>query len=228
MQVYPYNRVTGWGRAGNPFASREAKKEPLIRIVGIPFHGTAYDVNRFSAITKGKEDYLVVMVHCLASEQGGSMFEAEDIIKYEDLVSLDPDVYFFGHWHKDQGIKQIAKDKWVVNTGSLSRGSISQDDVGRVPVCVAVSFDFPGVGSSPITFQKVPLQVVPSADVFDLVGKTRQEGRKMTVDALVDSLKTSLTVRQEGSLLEEVKALPDVPDPVKERTLGYLERAGAR
>jgi len=152
------------------------------------------------------------------------MFEAEDIIKYEELASLDPDVFCFGHWHKDQGVKEIAKGKWVVNTGSLSRGSLSQDDLERTPSCVVLGFDQDGK----ITHEVKPLKVAPSAEVFDLVGRVRQEARKMTVDALVDSLHSALAVRQVTSLLDDVRALPDVPELVKERTLAYLEQTGAK
>jgi len=120
----------------------------------------------------------------------------------------------FGHWHKDQDIKQIARGKWVVNTGSLSRGSISQDDLTRAPACVVLRFS-----KGDVQITKEPLKVAPSSEVFDLVGRTRQEARQMTVDALVDSLKTTLGTRQTGSLLEEVKALPNVQEPVRERAL---------
>jgi len=221
VRLFPYSRLHGWGKAGNPFLDRGA--EPVVRVVGVPYHGTAYDMNRFTTITKGDEDYLVVLAHCLASEQGGSMFEAEDVIRYADLVNLDPQVCIFGHWHKDQGIKQIAKDKWVVNTGSLSRGSLSQDELNRTPVCVVMTFDTAGV-----SFVKEPLVVAPSTEVFDLVGHTRQELRQTTVDGLVESLKTTLTTRSEGSLLEEIRGVQDIPEEVRERALVYLERAGAR
>ena len=57
-----------------------------VRLAGIPYHGTTYDLDRFKNITKGDEDYLVVTAHVLASAKGGSMFENEDIIKYDDLI----------------------------------------------------------------------------------------------------------------------------------------------
>lgn len=224
VKLYPYDRNPGSGGwlDGNPF-SLDKRQIPIVRVVGIPYHGTSYDMNRFTTLTKGDEDYLVVMAHCLASEKGGTMFEAEDIIRYSDLANLDPDVWCFGHWHKDQGIREIAPGKWVVNVGSLSRGSISQDDVNRTPTCATLSFTM-----QKVTLEKVPLVVTPANEIFDLVGAVRQSARQMSVDTLVESLKGLSGVRQEGSLLEDVRNLPEVLPPVKERAIAYLEKAGAR
>ncbi len=192
-----------------------------VRVVGIPYHGTQYDMNRFTTITKGDEDFLVVVVHCLANEKGGTLFEGEDIVKYADLANLDPDVWCFGHWHKDQGVKEIAPGKWVVNVGSLSRGSISQDDVARVPKCVSLQFQ-PGKFS----FKIHPLQIQPAAEVFDLVGRDRRVARTEAMDTFVEHLKDTLTFRVEGVPIEDaVKSVPDVPDEIKERAVSYLEQA---
>jgi len=38
-----------------------------VRVVGIPYHGTRYDMERFHSIKKGDEDYLVCIAHVLAS-----------------------------------------------------------------------------------------------------------------------------------------------------------------
>lgn len=217
---YPFNRKTGWSKKGDPFKGNH--REPIVRVVGIPYHGTTYDMNRFTTITKGEEDFLVVMAHCLASSQGGSMFEAEDIIRYADLRNLDPDVWFFGHWHKDQGITNIAPGKWVVNPGSLSRGALTQDEMTRIPQVVRMTF------GPRVDIESIHLKVAPASEVFDVAGKIRQEGKQITVDALVESLKMALAKPQEGSLLDEVRGMADVPPPVVERTVGYLERAGAR
>lgn len=194
-----------------------------VRVVGIPYHGTKYDMNRFTSISKGDEDYLVVIAHCLASQAGGTMFEAEDIVRYSDLVNSDADVFCFGHWHKDQGITEIAKGKTVINIGSMSRGSISQDDLERTPSCVVMKFT-----AGAAHFEKVPLRVAPPSEVFNLAGRTRMIERQNTMNDVVDRLKGALDMRTEGSILDLVREAHSVPDPIKERTLMYLEKAGAR
>jgi DNA repair exonuclease SbcCD nuclease subunit len=194
-----------------------------VRVVGIPYHGTTYDMNRFTSLVKHDEDHLVVIAHCLASAKGGTMFDAEDVIGYNQLANLGPNVWCFGHWHKNQGITEIARNKHVVNVGSLSRGSISQDDLARTPSCVVMRF-----GKDTVTFETVPLKVAAPADVFNLEARERKNTRIMTMDAVVDRLKSQLTMRESGSVLDTVREAASIPENIRERTIHYLERAGAR
>lgn len=212
------------GIGGHQFVngSNGFKNKFRVRVVGVPYHGTQYDMDRFLSIKKGDEDFLVAVVHCLASEKGGSMFEGEDILKYSDLATLAPDVFAFGHWHKDQGVKEIAPGKWVVNTGSLSRGSISQDDVNRIPKCVSLHFS-PGK----FEFKIHPLNVRPSSEIFDIGGRERRVARTEAMDTFVGHLKEDLTFRTEDiPLVDAIKEFKDIPENVKERAIFYVEQAG--
>jgi len=200
------------------------EKDPhkTVRVVGVPFHGTEYDMNRLTTITKGKEDYLVVVAHLLASPKGGEMFAGEDILKYSDLANLDPDVWCFGHWHKDQGVQEVG-GKTFINIGSLSRGALVQDELNRIPSCAILKFERDGVA-----VEVRPLEVAPAEVVFDVEGRVRTEARTLSVDAFMESLEETVSgATVSGSLLEEVRAC-DAPEPVKERALQYLESAGAR
>ena len=189
-----------------------------VRVVGIPYHGVRYDWDRFTSIKKGDEDYLVVVAHVLASEKGGSMFEGEDIIKYADLKSLDPDVWCFGHWHKDQGVTEIAPGKWVVNVGSLSRGSLSQDNLDRIPKCAVLGFSESGI-SIETRGLKVPL----ASEIFDLEGKERQEVQSEVIESFVKRLEGAFEL-EEKDLSDMVRGL-DVSTEVRERVINYIERA---
>lgn len=189
-----------------------------VRVVGIPYHGVHYDMERFKNIKKGDEDYLVCVAHVLASEKGGSMFEGEDIVKYADLTELDPDVWCFGHWHKDQGITEIAPDKWVVNIGSMTRGSLTQDNIDRIPCLGSLCFSEKG-----IELTKIPLEVDPAEEIFDLEKREKEEIREDTMATFVGSLKDSLATCSETDLRESILAL-EIPQGVKERALLYLEQ----
>lgn len=191
-----------------------------VRVVGVPYHGTQYDLDRFRRIRKGDEDVLVCVAHVLASARGGSMFEGEDIVAYDALAAFEPDVFAFGHWHKDQGV-EVVGGKTIVNVGSLTRGSLSQDEVERRPACAVMSF----VPGQPPQVQVVRLRVAPAADVFDVAGRARAEARASTVDAFAESVRARLA-SERGRDVAEVVAGLDVPDRVRERVLLYLERAG--
>lgn len=191
-----------------------------VRVVGIPYHGNSYDTSRFFDIKKGDEDYLVCVAHVLASEKGGTMFEGEDIIKYEDLMDTAPDVYCFGHWHMDQGVTEI-DGKHFINVGSLTRGSLSQDELRRKPATVIMSFDESGIRT-----EIRRLKVRPAEEVFDVEGRARQVKRQVEMDAFVTRIKDALQPEVKGkSVGEEISDLAGVTDDIRERALAYLEQA---
>ncbi len=190
-----------------------------VRVVGIPYHGTTYDMERFTSIEKGDEDILICVAHVLASHKGGTMFEGEDIIKYADLVDTAPDVYLFGHWHKDQGVKEIG-GKQFVNIGSLTRGSLSQDNMDRIPSAAVLRCTEQGV-----EIEVKPLNVRPAEEVFDVEGRARQVKRQVEMDSFVEAIREALQPAEgEQTLAEAVTGMDNVPHEVRERALVYLER----
>tara|TARA_Y100000310_G_scaffold344844_2_gene459944 strand:- start:295 stop:1260 length:966 start_codon:yes stop_codon:yes gene_type:complete len=192
-----------------------------VRVVGIPYHGTSYDMDRFHSIEKGDEDYLVCVAHVLASTKGGTMFEGEDIVKYKDLLDTAPDVYFFGHWHKDQGVVSMG-DKTFINIGSLTRGSLSQDEMERKPACAFISFT---KDEEPL-IRVVRLKVEDPHEVFDVEGRVRQEKQQVEMDAFVTRIRESLQEGSEAASLSSlVTGMEDIPAQVRERALAYLEQA---
>lgn len=194
---------------------------PLVRVVGVPYHGTEYDFERLSKIKKQDEKYLVVVAHLLASPSGGTMFEAEDIVKYGDLAGLDPDLWLFGHWHKDQGVKEIAPGKYVVNIGSLSRGALNQDDVSRKPSVAVLRFD-PDKG---MDIEVRPLAVAPPGEVFDMDRRVRSESKALSMTAFVDSIQGILEESQGDAIEARIRGLEGIPDEVREQALLYWEQA---
>jgi DNA repair exonuclease SbcCD nuclease subunit len=104
-----------------------------VRVVGVPYHGVKYNPTRLENIRKGDEDYLVVVAHLLASPTKSSMFESEDVLRYDTLDGYpDVDLWCMGHWHKDQGIGHTPRGTPIVNVGSLTRVALSEDHIDRV------------------------------------------------------------------------------------------------
>lgn len=192
-----------------------------VRVVGIPYHGTSYDMGRFTGIKRGDEDFLICAAHVLASKQGGTMFEGEDIVKYADLLDTAPDCFMFGHWHKDQGVEHLG-GKMFVNIGSLTRGTLSQDDLGRQPACVLITAE----RGKPLGVKVVRIRVSPPEEVFDLTSRDRQVRQQEDMAAFVEHIREALVPLGHGDTLSDtVRALPDLPDAVRERALLYLEKA---
>jgi len=209
-----FEEFLGGGHMGEP---TELFK---VRVVGIPYPGSKYDMERFKSLKKGDEDILICVAHVLASHKGGSMFEGEDIIRYSDLLDTAPDLFLFGHWHKDQGV-EVLGDKTFVNIGSLTRGSLSQDEVQRQPACAVLSCSERGV-----EVEVIRLVVQEAEECFDVEGRARQIKQQVEMDAFVERIRSSLTPKADGETLSEaLDAIPSVPDDVRERARSYLEKA---
>ena len=192
-----------------------------VRLCGVPYHGVRYDMGRFE-IKKGAEDYLITCAHVLASRTGGSMFEGEDIVKYDDLTKYDTDLWLFGHWHKDQGIAEVGGKK-IVNLGSLSRGSLSQDNLNREPKVALIKVSEAGLEVEEIV---VPHQ--PASEVFNITQKTLEEAEDGRIATFVESLKTLSSQKAEkGSLKDKIRGL-DIESVVKEKAFLLLEQFDVR
>jgi exonuclease SbcD len=190
-----------------------------VRVVGIPYHGVSYDRGRLQ-VKKGSEDYLVVIAHLLASNTNQeSFYEGEDVMRYQDLRDLDADVFAFGHLHKDQGIQEIAPGKWVVNIGSLTRGTLSQDS-DRIPSCAVLGF-----GKAGVYLEQRALRVASAAEVFDIQGRARIDSRAAVLDGFIEKMQHTALTTSSKSLAEQIRDLPNVPDAVRERALLILEQS---
>lgn len=129
----------------------------------------------------------------------------------------------FGHWHKNQGITEVKGGKHVVNVGSLTRGSLTEDNIQREPGVVVMGF-WPRDRGVPPTLEFVKIKIAPASEVFDMEKRTIEETRAMTVDAFVESVKTALESSSDRPFSEMIDDM-DLPHKVKERTLEYIQNA---
>jgi len=209
------------------FTAPGARKNlPLttVRVVGVPYHGVTYDLDRLARIKKGNEDYLMVVCHLLASPTQSTMFDSEDVVRYDTLDNYpDVDCWAFGHWHKDQGITHTPGGATVVNIGSLTRGALSQDNLDRTPCVAVLRFDLDGIIAT-----KVQIPHAPAGEVFDLFAKDKDAIQKTMIEEFVDHLSQTFAPSSQKSLCDTVREIPGVIESVRERTIGYIERAGGR
>ncbi len=194
-----------------------------VRVVGVPY-SPFRTLEELRAITKGDEDYLVAIVHSLAAESPPAHVEGffgEPVFDYNDLVFRNgPDVWCFGHWHRDQGIVDI-KGRRFVNQGSVSRGALTKENISRIPKVALLEFDQGG-----ITVGSIPLNVLPASEVFDLEKKERQERERRSIDQFVGDIKDKVSEvdATEHQIESSIQAL-DFDKDVRERALVYLENA---
>jgi exonuclease SbcD len=192
-----------------------------VRVVGVPYSLTR-KLEDLVAIKKGDEDYLVAVAHLLAGEnppEGADDFFGEPLFKYADLChDGGPDVWCFGHWHKDQGVTRI-EGRYFINPGSVSRGALIKENLERKPQVALIEFEKKGV-----TVGTIPLKVLPAKDVFNLERKERRDKESEVISQFAERLKQEIAEAPAGNIDDSVRGLDFAPE-VRACALEYLERA---
>jgi len=187
------------------------------------FVGNAFgDINENSLETvnfeKGiTEDYLICLAHVFAGPLRVNFF-GNMTLGYRDMLDFGPDIFIFGHMHKDQGIQQI-KEKHFVNVGAVARGSIAEDDVKRKPKIAVLQ-----ISKDMIKGISISLKVKPASEVFDLKSKKQEDQRSKEINTFIEMMSKESEAENED--IEGRLNTSSFEDEVKERALIYLERAG--
>lgn len=193
-----------------------------VRVVGLPYSPTRTVEELRSIRKKSGDQYLVAVIHALAGktpQDKAEDFFRESVFCYRDLVAYDgPDVWCFGHWHKDQGITEI-DGKLFVNQGAVSRGALIRENTERTPQ-VAILEATP----SGITVRTVSLAVPPATEVFDFERKEKQEREGRDIDQFIARLQSDSVFDPSLSIEDNVAAL-DFAVEVRDLALEYLELA---
>lgn len=197
-----------------------------VRVVGVP-----YDPNReletLRSIKKQPgDDALIAVVHALAAENPPAHVEdffGEPVFRYSDLVFEDgPDVWCFGHWHKDQGVV-IIEGRRFVNQGALSRGALVKENLTRVPQAALIEVSRSDKGVT-IDVGTVQMKVLPAEDVFDLERKERRDEESRVIDDFITRIQEDVAVDPSEDIETTVNSLDFAPE-VREMALHYLGRA---
>jgi DNA repair exonuclease SbcCD nuclease subunit len=194
-----------------------------IRVVGVPYSPVRTLKELRSIKKQPGDDVLICLVHALAAKDPPDHVEeffGEPVFRYSDLVSRDgPDCFCFGHWHKDQGVEEIA-GKWFVNQGALSRGALSKENLERIPKATCIEV----IDGTIRVVQAQELQVAPSSEVFDLVKKDRQDREQEAITKFVQSFLQDIQVDNSSSIETQIKAMGFAVE-VQEMALEYLMAA---
>lgn len=191
-----------------------------IRVVGVPYSPMRRLDELLQIQKKPGDTHLLAVVHGLAAKSPPSQVEDfwnEPVFSYEALVSRNgPDIWMFGHWHKDQGIETIG-GKQFVNLGALSRGALVRENLERIPKVALIEATSGNLSVTPI-----PLSVAPAEDVFDLEKKAAQEKERHDIEQFVLQLVSDGAVDPDASIEENIRSL-GFADEVRDEALRYFE-----
>lgn len=197
-----------------------------VRIVGFPF-SLSRSLEDFQSLSRREGEYLVAVSHALATMSPGGPadgFIGETIFGYRDLLFAGaPDIWAWGHWHKDQGITSLTgedgREIQFVNQGALSRGALTHDNLTRIPRVALFKFE----QGQPPEVEFIDLEVAAASEVFDLERKEVQVHRSKVIEDFVSNLMAEGTLDSEASVEDSVRKL-DFATEVRDGALEYLER----
>jgi Icc-related predicted phosphoesterase len=191
-----------------------------VRVVGLPY-SRARKLSDFHIRKEPGDTHLIVVAHALASKTASASsaeFFREPVWEYGSLVCENgPDAFMFGHWHTDQGIERIGST-YFVNQGAASRGSLSKENLERVPKVSLIEIDETG-----ITAGDIKLKVAAGTEVFDVERKLRVDRESEVINKFVEDLALD-AVAPTDSVESTVQKL-DFASDVRDLALEYLNRA---
>jgi DNA repair exonuclease SbcCD nuclease subunit len=191
-----------------------------VRVVGVPYSPNRTLDELLQIQKKPGDTHLIAMVHALAGKNPPAQAEDffnEPVFPYEALISRNgPDVWCFGHWHKDQGV-EVIHGRQFINVGAVSRGALVRENLERTPKVALIEID-----NGVVTVTPILLSVAPAADVFDLEKKASQEKERRDIDQFVLQLLTDGAIDPAASIEANIRNL-NFADDVREEALRYLE-----
>ena len=196
----------------------------VVRVVGFPYSPfrTVADIKALRK--KPGDTYLIAVIHALAAEEPPSTVEdffGEPVFRYADLIDQDgPDLFCFGHWHKDQGVVVI-EGRQFVNLGAVSRGALIRENTQRTPKVALIE-----ATKECLRVLQLPLDVAPAVDVFDFDRKERQETEETNIEEFVQILQSNATFNPDVSIEDNLNALT-VAVEIRDLARDYLDRARA-
>jgi len=206
--------------AGSSFSLSAGTGETLsVAVRGFPFTEEP-NLEEYPKAGSGA-DVNVCVLHLYATPDGGSLFKHK-LYSYEEISQLGDDIFVLGHYHIDQGVQQIG-DQHFINVGAVSRGSLSHDNITRIPkICIVTCKKENGNVS--IEEQVVRLKVKPAAEVFILEEREKEEKKMKEAEAFVSHLKETIASDEEITNTESfMSKLKDDKSNIEKEVLKKVE-----
>lgn len=197
-----------------------------VRVIGVEYTtGMEDDTLRELVRKKDGHTYTIAYVHALAAfapEERIQAFFNERVFDYRDLVFDGcPDVYVFGHYHKDQGIREHLGVKFV-NLGAISRGALTFENLDRVPKISSIICNSQG-----ISIEEHAIPCGDAAHVFDLEKKKTEDKARRSIDSFITKLQGERSSNPGQNIKTRMDAFlgSDYPQDLKSLMLKTLEAA---
>jgi DNA repair exonuclease SbcCD nuclease subunit len=201
-----------------------------VRIIGVDYT-TDLAEDGLCELVKKRDDtsnYTIAFVHALAEMKPSDKIQSffhEKVFDYRDLVFEGcPDVYVFGHYHKDQGIREHLGVKFV-NLGAIARGALTFENLERKPKVSLIKCNSQGIS--------IEECIVPHADaaqVFDLERKKKLDLVRHDMDEFITQLRSGASRSTSDAVHDRIALFQksaDYPSDMKKLMTEVMEAAEA-
>lgn len=199
----------------------DKNKEFSIKLRSFPFQENPI----LSDLPKSSDnDFSVCVLHLYSTKDGGDLF-GQQLFSYPEIAELNDDIFVLGHYHIDQGVEKLntyGKDQQFINVGAISRGSLSEDNINRIPKFSLVTV----TPDKKAKIQVVKLKVRPAEEAFYLERKKKQKEKIERATEFVEKLKTELEDKEAttDNIDDNIKDLK-IGDNIIKRVKHYMEEA---
>lgn len=199
-----------------------------VRVIGVDYTiDLDYDALHDKVRKVDGDTYTIAFVHALAAmapDEKIQSFFNETIFDYRDLVFNGcPDVYIFGHYHKDQGIQEHNGVKFV-NLGAISRGALTFENIERRPKISSIICNSQGIS---IEEHEIPCK--DASEIFDFEKKKALDKERRSIDEFITKLRSDANDIGDSSLSVRLSEFnnSDYPTELKNLLLEVIEAAEA-
>ncbi|HED05665.1 MAG TPA: hypothetical protein ENI61_03145 [Ignavibacteria bacterium] len=198
-----------------------------VRVIGVPYTVDLTEIDLRELVKKeGDNDtYTIAIIHALAANSPDSKIQSffiERILDYKDLVFNGcPDIYVLGHYHKYQGVIDHLGVKFV-NLGAVSRGSLTFDNLTRVPKVAVIE-----CSSSGISIEEHEIPHNDPSLAFDIDKKKELEKEKRELDNFIDEFKSGINNNDNSGISDHLKSFnnSNLPNDLKKTVNETIEEA---
>jgi len=164
-------------------------------------------------------------MHIYAGSKSGMLFK-ERLYGYEEFYHFDPDIFVFGHYHIDQGIEQ-AMGKYFVNIGSITRGTMSEEDINHHPQAGLINISVDELGNPSYDIKTIKLKIRPSSEIFDLTKREEEKKESQEIQLFVEKLAAELSNKplSQNQSIDDLLNSMDVAKTVHDRVMHYIKEA---
>ena len=202
------------------------KKGTKISIVGVPYIDNI-DVTKLELPDKNDCASQICLMHLYAGSRAGMLFK-ERLYGYDELSRFNSNIFVLGHYHIDQGIQEVM-GKYFVSLGSITRGTLSEEDINHHPQAGLIKISVDDLGNPSYDLKSIKLKVRPASEIFDLTRREEENKENQEIQIFVEKLASELANKSmsKNKSIEDILNSMNMAKTVRDRVMHYITEATA-